>query len=117
MDETAHSSPVGTTTAWFDIDSMLPGALRTRIRAALDAAHQLQRLTDAFADEHGDVFLEYATIGKTGNAPHDVWEVLDRSSGYAALWITVLATEAMLGALLEVPPPAAITPAADVRPG
>ena len=103
--------------AWLDTETLLPGPLRNRIRAALAAARELQRMTDDFVDAHGDVFREYAATARVRDAPDDVWEVLDRSSGYAALWITVLATEAMLGAALEVPPPAAITPPDDLRPG
>ena len=42
--------------------------------------------------------------------PEDVWEVLDRSSGYASLWINVLGAQATLASMLDVPPPVLMCP-------
>ena len=96
---------------WRNPDALLPAGLQARIRVAQNAARSLQHAVDAFTDEHASVFRDYAAaVAARRDVPEDAWETLDRESGYVALWINVLATEAMLGAVLEVPPPTLITP-------
>lgn len=100
----AHAG-VETTPAWLDTESLLPASLRRRIASALEDAREVQKIVSEFADKHWDVFRDYAAATANQSAPPDVWEVLDRASGYAALWINVLAAEATLGLMLEVPTP------------
>lgn len=94
--------------AWLDTETLLPAELRGRISVALEDARAVQRAVREFADRHWDVFQDYAQAGALHDVPQDVWEVLDRASGYAALWINVLAAEATLGSMLEAPTPAVL---------
>jgi hypothetical protein len=98
------------TPAWLDTEALLPGALRRRIASALTGARELQRTVTEFCDLHCSVFRDYAAASADESTPEDVWEVLDRSSGYASLWINVLAAQATLASMLDVPPPALISP-------
>lgn len=91
--------------AWLDTETLLPMSLRRRIASALEDARVVQKVVSEFAEKHWDVFHDYAAATANKSAPPDVWEVLDRASGYAALWINVLAAEATLGSMLDVPTP------------
>lgn len=98
------------TPGWLDTESLMPGCLRRRISLALEDARRVQEIVNEFSETHWTVFRDYAATTADVSVPEDVWEVLDRASGYAALWINVLATEAALGSMLEVPAPVVVSP-------
>src|SRR5690606_30889394 len=89
---------------------------RRRVEHALVDARRMQRMVAEFYREHSAVFHDYAEATADPSTPDDVWELLDRLSGYAALWINVLATEAILGSMLEDRPPPVLSPRAAADP-
>jgi hypothetical protein len=94
--------------SWLDTEWLLPADVRTRIREAADAARQLQSAIEVFASSHWGLFQEYADLADRAGPP-DVWEVLDQSSGYSALWVSLLMSEAVLATALDVVRPSGLS--------
>jgi hypothetical protein len=101
---------------WLDTASLLPPALRERIGQALTEARHLHQLATEFGRNHGETLREYASASADPTIPDDVWEILDCTSGYASLWINLLATEGALASMLDVAVPIALSPRRAERP-